>query len=580
MQHADLILTLTGGLTAALILGYLTNRIGLSPIVGYLLAGIAVGPHTPGFVANQEIAEQLSEIGIILLMFGVGLHFHPRELLAVRKVAIPGALGQCLFATALGLGVGFLAGWEASAGLVFGLAISVASTVVLLRVLADRDDLHTPAGHLAVGWLIVEDLLTVIVLVLLPALIGPQAAERHFAVALAICALKVLALGILTVFVGSRVIPWLLEIVARTKSRELFTLAILVLALGIAVSSAQIFGVSAALGAFLAGMIVGRSDFSLRATAEALPMRDAFAVLFFVSVGMLFDGPSVWQNPGLVLATISVILLGKPLAALVIVLALKQPLKVAITVALALAQIGEFSFILVNLAREMEVLSQTAANLLVVGSIVSITLNPLLYRLALPMERWLRRHIPICARIARPATAEASGPTPGPTGAAEATPYRAVVVGYGPVGETVTRLLRENNVQVTIIELNLETVRRLRHAGLSVVYGDAGQTETLHSADVAHASSLILGAASVGFCQQVIQQARELNPSIRILARVNYVSEIPAIRAAGANRVFSDEGEVALSLIEEILGPLGASREQIDRERERFWSEFDQKKSH
>src|SRR5262245_13481605 len=297
MHHADLILTLTGGLTAALVLGYATHRIGLSPIVGYLLAGIVVGPHTPGFVANQEMAEQLWLIGIILLMFGFGLHLHPDELLAVRRVAIPGAIGQSLFATASGIAVARAVGWDWTAGLVFGLAISVASTVVLLRVLSDRGDLHTPAGHIAVGWLVVEDLLIILVLVVLPALFGDPGGAWSVPLAMSVAALKIFALGILTVFVGSRFVLWLLEHVARTRSRELFALAILVLALGIAVGSAKVFGVSAALGAFLAGMIVGRSDFSLRAASDALPMRDAFAVLFFVSIGMLFDVQTVLQRP-------------------------------------------------------------------------------------------------------------------------------------------------------------------------------------------------------------------------------------------------------------------------------------------
>src|SRR5262249_30251182 len=290
MHHLDLILTVTGGLAAALVLGYLTHRLGLSPIVGYLLAGFAVGPHTPGFVANKELADQLAQVGVVLLMFGVGLQFHFKELLAVRRVAVPGALCQSLVATALGGAVAVAVGWGWSAGLVFGLAISVASTVVLLRVLADNNDLHTPTGHIAVGWLVVEDLFTVLVLVLLPVVFGEdQAGAGGVAPALAWSVLKIAVLVAFTFLAGGRLIPWLLHRVAATRSRELFTLTVLVLALGIAVGAAELFGASMALGAFLAGMVVGRSEFSLRAAAEALPMRDAFAVLFFVSVGMLFD---------------------------------------------------------------------------------------------------------------------------------------------------------------------------------------------------------------------------------------------------------------------------------------------------
>src|SRR3954447_16794190 len=333
MHDVDLILTLTGSLAAALALGYLTFRIGLSPIVGYLLAGFVVGPYTPGFIANKGLADQLAEIGVILLMFGVGLQFHVEELLAVRRVAVPGALGRSLVATGLGALVGVAHGWGWSAGIVFGLALSVASTVVLMRVLAESGDLQTPAGHTAVGWLVVEDLFTVLVLVLLPAVFAPGAGAGGVAVATGLAVLKLVAMVALTLVVGERLIPWLLDRVAATRSRELFTLTVLVLALGIAVGSTRLFGVSMALGAFLAGMVVGRSEFSLRAATEALPMRDAFAVLFFVSVGILFRPRHLLESPGLVAATLAVILLGKPLTALIIVLLLKYPLRVAVSVA-------------------------------------------------------------------------------------------------------------------------------------------------------------------------------------------------------------------------------------------------------
>src|SRR5262249_28827585 len=306
----DLILTLTGSLAAALVLGYLTQRLGVSPIVGYLLAGVAVGPYTPGFVAARPLAAQLAEVGGILLMFGVGLHFPPADLLAVRRIALPGAIGQSLVATALGAVTAWAFGWGWTAGVVWGLALSVASTVVLTRVLVDNNDLHTPTGHIAVGWLVVEDLFTVVVLVLLAAGFGNrEASPRELALTLALAALKIGILVALTLFLGGRLIPWLLTTVAATRSRELFTLTILVVALGIAVGSAKLFGVSMALGAFLAGMVVGRSDFSLRAATEALPMRDAFAVLFFVATGMLFDPRYLWEAPGLVAATLAIVLL-------------------------------------------------------------------------------------------------------------------------------------------------------------------------------------------------------------------------------------------------------------------------------
>ena len=572
MHHLDLILTLTGGLAAALVFGYLTQRLGLSPIVGYLLAGIAVGPYTPGYVANRALAEQLAEVGVILLMFGVGLQFHLKELLAVRRVALPGAIVQSILATVLGAVVARAFGWSWSAGIVFGLALSVASTVVLMRVLTDNNDLHTPTGHIAVGWLVIEDLFTVLVLVLLPALVGgQQTGLSHVPLALGLGMLKVAILVACIFLIGGRLIPWLLERVVATHSRELFTLTVLVLALGIAVGSTTLFGVSMALGAFLAGMVVGRSDFSLRAASEALPMRDAFAVLFFVAVGMLLQPRHLMEAPGLVATTLGVILLGKPLAALGIVLLLRYPLRVALAVAVALAQIGEFSFILAILGKELGLLTDAAMHTVVATAIISITLNPLLYRLIDPVATWIA-HRPrfggwLTTRThTRLSHKAALMPDRTPT----ASPgHRAVVVGYGPVGQTVTRLLQENNIEPTIIELNRDTVRCLREAGVSAVYGDASHREILQGAGMGSAGSLILSAAGLQASPEVIRLARELNPAIRILARAAYVRESPALHQAGAEYVFSGEGEVALAMTEAILRSLGATPEQIDRERER-----------
>ena len=572
MHHLDLILTLTGGLAAALVCGYLTYRLGLSPIVGYLLGGIAVGPYTPGFVANRALAEQLAEVGVILLMFGVGLQFHLKELLAVRRVALPGAIVQSLLATVLGTVVAHAFGWSWAAGIVFGLALSVASTVVLMRVLTDNNDLHTPTGHIAVGWLVVEDLFTVLVLVLLPTLVGSQQAGlSHVPLALGLGMLKVATLVVCTFLVGSRLIPWLLERVAATHSRELFTLTVLVVALGIAVGSATLFGVSMALGAFLAGMVVGRSDFSLRAASEALPMRDAFAVLFFVAVGMLLNPHHLLEAPGLVATTLGIILLGKPIAALGIVLLLGYPLRVALAVAVALAQIGEFSFILAILGKDLGLLTDTAMHTVVATAIISITLNPLLYRLIDPVEAWIARHPRLWGWLTAhthtllPPTAAGV-----PDGTPAASPdHRAVVVGYGPVGQTVTRLLQDNNIAPTIIELNRDTVRCLREAGVSAVYGDASHREILQGAGVDSAGSLILSAAGLQASAEVIRLARVLNPAIRILARAAYVRDSPALHQAGAEYVFSGEGEVALAMTEALLRSLGATPEQIDRERDR-----------
>jgi len=573
MHDAGLILTLTGGLAAALVCGYVTQRLGLSPIVGYLLAGVAVGPTTPGFVANHDLANELAEIGVVLLMFGVGLHFHFKELLAVRRVALPGAVGQSLVATVLGAAAAAAFGYDWSSGVVLGLAISVASTVVLTRVLSDNHELHAPTGHIAVRWLVVEDIFTVLVLVVMPVVFGDRpAGALQLIWAMTSALLKIGVLVASTLLLGGRVVPKLLGFAAATHSRELFTLTILVVALGIAVGSAELFGVSMALGAFLAGMVVGRSEFSLRAAAEALPMRDAFAVLFFVSVGMLFDFPELAKSPGLFAATLAIVLLGKPLAALAIVLFLRYPLRVALAVAIALAQIGEFSFILATLGKQLAVFDDGLTNCLVACAIVSISLNPILYRLLGPLERSLARR----PRLWRWLNARAGAATEATEAAISAREnavdprHRAIVVGYGPVGRTLARLLRENGVVPTIVELNLETFRRLNDERIAAVYGDASRPETLHAAGIERAGAFVLSASGAADNPEVIRLVRELNPRIRILARCAYLHEGAALRAAGADAIFSGEGEVALAMTESVLQDLGATPEQIDRERERL----------
>ena len=564
VHEVDLLLTLTGGLTAALVLGYITQQLKLSPIVGYLLAGIAVGPHTPGFAADISLAQELAEIGVILLMFGVGLNFHIRELLAVRGVAIPGALLAAGVASMLGMAAARLHGYGWATGMVFGGAISVSSTVVLIRVLSDNRDLHTRAGHIAVGWVVVEDLLTVTALVLLPAMLGgQQPGLSGVAAALATAALKIATLLAVVFLAGGRVIPWLMERIAATRSRELFTLAVLVIALGIAVGSAKLFGVSMALGAFLAGTSVGRSDLGLRAASEARPMRDAFAVLFFVSVGMLFDPSALLDAPWLLLSTLAIVLLAKPVAVWASVLLLGHSQQVAVAVAISLAQIGEFSFILAAVGRQLGVLPDEAVNTLVAGAIGSITLNPLLYRLIGPIERWL-------ARLGGQADAHDAADV-----LAESTPrHRAIVVGYGPVGQTVTQLLLDNEIEPTVVELNLETVRRLKAFDVRAIYGDAVRPEILTEAGIEEAGNLILTSGSSRVDLEIVRVAKELNPQVKILARSQYVRELPKLRRAGAEDVFSAEGEVALAFTVRILERLGANGEQIDRERERVEATF------
>jgi monovalent cation:H+ antiporter-2, CPA2 family len=568
MHDTELISTLTWGLTAAVVFGYGTHRLGLSPIVGYLFAGIAVGSHTPGFVADKHLAEQLAEIGVILLMFGVGLHFHFDELMAVRRIAVPGAIVQSIVATLLGAVAAWCFGWGWHAGIVFGLALSVASTVVLTRVLVDNNELHTPTGHIAVGWLVVEDLFTVLVLVLLP----PLLTGDGLGAAIGWAFLKIGLLVAVAIPLGGQLIPWLLRRVAETGSRELFTLTVLVMALGIAVGASYLFGVSMALGAFLAGMIVGRSDFSLRAAAEALPMRDAFAVLFFVSVGMLVDPNYVIEAPLVVFTTLAVVLIGKPLAAAVIVLAMNYPVRVAIAVALSLGQIGEFSFILAALGTQLGVLPAAATNALVVTAIVAISVNPLLYRSVDRIERWARRR----PKLWRILSARVPMPTPGSPMILDEIEarHRAVIIGYGPVGRTVYRLLRENDVHPTIVEMNLATVEKLRSEGMTAIYGDASHRDTLKAAGADRAGTLVLSALGMSGAQEVVRLAREMNPEIRVIARSTYLHERAALRGAGADEVFAGEGEVALAMTESVLRGLGATSEQIDRERNRVHADL------
>jgi CPA2 family monovalent cation:H+ antiporter-2 len=561
MHSIELIVTLAGCLGAALFLGFATHRAGLSPIVGYLVAGLLVGPYTPGFVADRHLAEQLAEVGIILLMFGVGLQFHVEELVAVWRVAVPGAVAQSGVATVLGMAVSHLFGWTWTAGLIFGIGLAVASTVVLIRVLSDNHDLHTRTGHIAVGWLVVEDLFTVLVLVVLPVLFGSQAS--NLLTGLILAAFKVAVLTVLILEGGRRLIPWMLTRIAATRSRELFTLTVLVLALGIAVASVELFGVSMALGAFLAGLAVGRSEFSVRAASEALPMRDAFAVLFFVSVGMLLDPGAVMKSPAIVLGALAVVLIAKPVVAWGLVLIWGYPLGVALRIAVVLAQIGEFSFIVAAVGADLGLITSEVRNTLIATAIVSIAINPLLYRMVGAIEQRLpsRPQTPTLESVDDASTAQDGR-------------HRAVVVGYGPVSQTVARLLRENDVTPTIIELNIDTVRSLKDSGTPAIYGDAAHTDTLTSAGVSNAGAMILSVAGLPAAREIIRSCKELNPSILILARAAYIRELVTLREAGAHIVYSGEGEVALAFTEAILNRLGATPEQVDRERARVHDEL------
>ncbi len=558
MHTPDLIVLLGGALGAALLLGLVAHRLKLPPIVGYLVAGMVVGPHTPGFVANGELASELAEVGVVLLLFGVGLEFHVEQLLAVRRVAVPAAVGQLLAVTGLGALVAHALGFGWTAGAVFGLALSITSTVVALRSLSDRGELHTPTGHLAVGWLVVEDLLTVLVLVLLPGLVRPGSG---IVLTTLVSVAKLGALVAFTFLGGGRAIPWLLNRVVATRSRELFTLAVLAVALGVGLGAAELFGASIALGAFLAGIVVGRSEFASRAASEALPMRDAFAVLFFVSVGMLFEPSFLVHEPLLVAAALALVVLAKPLTCLLLLLLLGRPAKSALAVAATRGQIGEFSFILAALGAELGVLPARAGSALIAASILSITLNPLLLRFA-PRARNI---VPERERLEAKATTSRRRPHR----------HRVLVVGFGPVGRTVSRLLEESGIEPSVVEMNLDTVRTLRAAGKNAVYGDASRLDALTEAGAAEAVGVILSAPVEGGADAVVLRARELNPKLFVVARATYLTEVAALKRAGADIVFSGEGEIALAMAEFTLERLGATREQIDRERARVHTELD-----
>jgi len=565
MPNFELIGTLTGGFVMALALGYVTHRLGMSTLVGYLIAGILVGPYTPGFVADHHMAEQLAEVGVILLMFGVGLHFHLKDLMAVKGIAVMGALAQSAVATGLGALAFHAMGWSWAQGVVFGLSLSVASTVVLIRVLSDSGTLHSATGRVAVGWLVMEDIFTVFVLVMLPVVFKPEAGA-NLPKELGMAALKLALFVGFTLVAGGKAIPWLLRKVAETHSRELFTLSVLALALGIAAGSAYFFGVSMALGAFLAGMVVGQSEFSARAGGEALPLRDAFAVMFFLSVGMLFDPKAAMASPGFIAMATSIVLIGKPLAALLIVTLMGYGSKVGFGVALALAQVGEFSFLLATLGRDSGALPASAMNPLVASAIVSIMLSPLLYRSGPWWESTLQRFPRLWRLMNR-----ASG-NRGEFAAVDETPaaHRAIVVGYGPTGRMVVGILKQLGIQSVVVEMNVDTHLRLRAEGQAAVHGDSNQREVLEQAGVAGACSLILSASGSGGFSEAVRTAREINPRIHVVARAEFLKEAEVLRQAGAAAVFSGEGEVATAMAASILEHFGATPDQLDEAREQI----------
>lgn len=572
MQNELIVLVkLSASLAAALVLGLVTQRLKLSPIVGYLLAGVAVGQRTPGFTADEQSAALFAEIGIVLLMFGVGLHFNLRDLLAVRRVALPGALIQTLTAAMLATCIARMAGRPWSAAIIIGLAASIASTVVATRLLSDHDTLQTERGHIAVGWLIVQDILAVLALVLLPAITsangngGPGASGLLAALGLAL--LKVAVLLATVLWAGKKLIPWLLEHVARTRTRELFTLAILAVALTIATGSAWLFGVSMAMGAFLAGMVVGQSEVSHQAAADALPMRDAFAVLFFVSVGMLFDPAVIWHNLGLFIGLLTVILLVSPLLAFWMVWTLGYSVRAALTVAAGIAHIGEFSFILADVADEHGLLAADGESLLVACSIVTISLNPLLFGGIDPVLGWLRRQPRLWRFLSWRGERQAARiPLPAVQADRSAAGPRAIIVGYGPVGRTASSMLREFGIEPVIIDLNIDTVTALAADGRLAVYGDAARREILEAAGVATAQYLLVTTPDPHTRTIVIIVAREMNPELKVFVRARYLGERAWLEEIGATEVCFEEGEVAIGLAALLLREMGADEDRFRRD--------------
>ena len=558
MHEIPLITTIALALSAALLFGLIARRLGLSPIVGYLIAGVLIGPYTPGVVGDAKIASQLAEIGVILLMFGVGLHFSLKDLLAVRSLAIPGALAQSTAATLACMGLAVTMGWSWRSGLILGIAVSVASTVVMLRALLDNGIVETAEGHVAIGWLVVQDIITVLVLVLVPALAGVGGASN-------IGHTVVVAVGKLTLLIaimmlgGARFVPWLLLRVARLRSSELFTLAVLVMAICVATVSYLAFGASMALGAFLGGMVVGQSKVSDQAGADVLPMRNVFAVLFFVSVGMLFDWRALMAVPGLLVGVLGVILLVTPLLAFCIVIISGHALKTALTLAGGLGQIGEFSFIVAEMAKSLGLMPGSGHNVVVGAAIISISLNPLIFRWVLALEPRLSRLSWITTRSeklgmrANVIATKRMQEDPG-----------AIVVGYGPVGQTVTRLLAEFEIKPVILETNVDVVLELQQRGKQALFGDARRPDILRAARLDAAAYLIVTVPHADISLRIIQAAREVAPVVRIIARAEYINQSEAFVQAGAAVIRYDEAESAAALAEALLQDIDAPSDRID----------------
>ncbi|HEY2890004.1 MAG TPA: YbaL family putative K(+) efflux transporter [Dongiaceae bacterium] len=567
MDHSSgLVTTIVGALVLAFVLGTLAHRLRVSPLVGYLLAGVLVGPFTPGFVADQHLADELAEIGVVLLMFGVGLHFSLKDLLAVKAIAVPGAILQMSFGTLLGLGLARMLGWSLASGLVFGLALSVASTVVTLRALQERRLIETERGRIAVGWLVVEDFAMVLALVLLPAFAGLLGLGHEagggdqmtpsgvvdlpdILLTVGITLGKIVAFVALMLVVGRRVIPWLLHYVVHTGSRELFRLGVLVIALGVAYGAAALFGVSFALGAFFAGMVLSESPLSQQAAAESLPLRDAFAVLFFVSVGMLFDPRILLADPWPIFATFLIVTVGKSLPPFAIAMIFRRPMSTAITMAASLAQIGEFSFILASLGVELHLLDEKARDFILAGAILSIMVNPFLFAGLDCLLPWFERREKKAAMPAgEPAATRVELPVTQLTG-------HAVLIGYGRVGSLVGDALQKAGRPLLVIEDRPEIVSALKAKGVEVMAGNAASPALARAANMVKARWLVVAIPNAFEAGEIVEQARAANPTLEILARAHSDAEIDYLKGFGADFIIMGEREIALAMIGHLLGP-------------------------
>ncbi len=566
MPHdTPLIATIVIGLCLAFIFGAIATRLKISPLVGYLLAGVIAGPHTPGFVADQELILQLAEIGVILLMFGVGLHFSLKDLLSVKAIAVPGALAQIATAAALGTGLGLALGWDIQAGMVFGLALSTASTVVLLRAIQERRLINTERGRIAVGWLIVEDLAMVIALVLLPAIASVTGRAAGTAASdplvtwlglgiggiILLTVAKVILFVALMLVVGRKVIPWLLNVVAQTGSRELFRLGVLAIALGVAFGAAHLFGVSFALGAFFAGMVMSESELSHRAAEESLPLRDAFAVLFFISVGMLFDPMSLLKDPLPLLGTLAIILIGKSVAAFFIVRAFRRPVSTALTISASLAQIGEFSFILAGLGVSLNLLPPAGRDLILAGAILSIFLNPVMFVVAERIRPWIEKRSGVDPAVNEDNIVEQSIAEPEPLPQTLQTGH-TIVVGYGQIGGRLVAGLQDQNAPFLIIEDSPKTCISLKERGIEAIAGNASDAEILEAANPGAAQNLVIAIPNAFEAGRITALGRAANSGLRIVVRACSQAEAQYLHDLGADSVILGEEEIASAMAKAI----------------------------